>query len=323
MRKFIVRRLGQLLVTYFVFLTLLFVIFRLAPGDPTTMYVLEGMGQEARQEMLARYGLNQPLHVQYVDYITSYLTLDLGHSYRLGQDVYDVVVIKFWNTVFLMGTAFGVAYGFGVLFGAFLGWVRGSRAEKSGLVATLMARSSPEFWTAIVVMIVGAFWLNLFPAGGMRTPTASTPTFWSRYLSVDFLRHLVLPALAGAIYYMATPTLLMRNSMISVLDSDFVEVKKAEGIPEWVILYKHAARNSILPVTTVIAIIIGMTLGGSLLIERVFNWPGMGRAMITAVTNNDYPVAQALFFLMGSVVIFMNFVADVAYVYLDPRVKYE
>lgn len=323
MKKFVVRRLAQLVVTYFVFLTILFVIFRLAPGDPTTMYAIEGMSAAERQEMLARYGLNQPLHQQYIDYITSYLTLDLGHSYRLGQDVFNVVTIKFWNTIFLMGTAFAAAYSFGVVFGAFLGWYRGSKKEKTGLVATLMARSSPEFWTAIVVMIVGAFWLNLFPAGGMRSPTANPATFWGRYLSLDFVYHLVLPATAGAIYYMATPTLLMRNSMISILDSDFIEVKKAEGIPEWVILYKHAARNSILPVTTVIAIIIGMTLGGSLLIERVFNWPGMGRAMITAVTNNDYPVAQALFFLMGSVVIFMNFVADIAYVYLDPRVKYE
>jgi peptide/nickel transport system permease protein len=323
MKNFIIRRLGQLLGTYFIFLSLLFVIFRLAPGDPTTMYALQGMSQEARQEMLERYGLNDPLHEQYINYIVDYLTLDLGHSYRLGQPVYDVVVIKFWNTIFLMGTAFALAYAFGVLFGAFLGWYRGTRQEQAGLVATLMARSSPEFWTAIVVMIVGAFWLNLFPAGGMRSPTANPQTFWARYLSVDFLRHLVLPVLAGAIYYMATPTLLMRNSMISVLDSDFVEIKKAEGIPEWIILYKHAARNSILPVTTVIAIVIGMSLGGSLLIERVFNWPGMGRAMITAVTNNDYPVAQALFFLMGSVVIFMNFVADIAYVYLDPRVQYE
>lgn len=323
MKKFVTRRIGQLLVTYFVFLTLLFVIFRLAPGDPTSMYLMDGMTPDERQAVLEQYGLNQPLYMQYVDYIGSYLTLDLGHSYRYGQPVSEVLFIKFWNTVFLMAPAFALAYGFGIVFGAFLGWVRGTAKEKVGLLVTLIARSSPEFWIGIVLLMVFSFWLGLFPAGNIRTPGVKVETFWDRYLTWDFVHHLVLPVLTGMIFYMATPTLLMRNSMINVLNSDFVEVKKAEGIPEYMILYRHAARNSILPVSTVVAIIIGMTLGGSLLIETVFNWPGMGREMVDAVTYNDYPVAQAVFFLMGSVVIFMNFVADIAYVYLDPRVRYD
>lgn len=323
MKKFLTRRIVQVLITYFVFLSLLFVIFRLAPGDPTSMYITSGMTPAERQAVLERFGLNEPLHVQYVEYIIDYLTFDFGDSYRYGEPVMDVLTIKFWNTVFLMTPAFGIAYAFGVGFGAYLGWVRDTVKEKSGLLFTLVFRSSPEFWIGIVLLMVFTFWLGLFPAGGMRQPGFVAETFWDRYLSLDFVYHMVLPVMTGVLFYMATPTLLMRNSMINVLDSDFIEVKKAEGVPEYVILYKHAARNSILPVTSVIAIIIGMTFGGSLLIETIFNWPGMGREMVSSVTYNDYPVAQATFFLMGAVVIFMNFVADIAYVYLDPRVKYD
>jgi peptide/nickel transport system permease protein len=323
LQKYVLRRIGQLAVTYFVFLTLLFAVFRLAPGDPTSMYLLEGMTPEARQELLADLGLTKPMHEQYIDFLVQTVTLDLGQSYRYGSPVADIVITRFWNTMFLMVPTFLIAYSLGVGVGAFIGWVRGTAKEKVGVVLTLLARSSPEFWIGILVLGLFAFTLNWFPSGGMRSPGFVAESFWDRYLAMDFLRHLVLPMLTGIIFYMATPSLLMRSSMIQVLDEDFIEIKKAEGLPEYVILYKHAARNSILPMTTVVALVIGLSLGGSLVIETVFSWPGMGREMVQSVQFNDYAVAQAIFFLMGSVVIFMNFVADLAYVYLDPRVSYE
>lgn len=323
MQKYVARRIGQLVVTYFVFLTILFVIFRLAPGDPASMYLLEGMTPAEREQLLEELGLNEPMHIQYVEFLRQVLTFDLGTSYRYGEPVASLVATKFWNTIVLMGPAFFIAYTLGVAVGAFIGWVRGTVKEEAGVVLTLIARSSPEFWLGIVLLMVFSFWLGWFPSGGMRSPGVPTETFAQRYLTVDFLRHLFLPLLTGVIFYMATPALLMRSSMIQVLDEDFIEIKKAEGLPEHVILYKHAARNSILPITTVVALVVGISLGGSLVIETVFSWPGMGREMVDSVQFNDYAVAQAIFFLMGSVVIFMNFLADLAYVYLDPRVKYE
>ena len=323
MRQYVIRRLGQLAVTYFVFLTLLFVLFRVAPGDPTAMYLVDGMDPEARQQAIADRGLDQPTHIQYVEYLGQLLTLDLGISYRYGDPVTEVVWLRFWNTIFLMGTAFAFAYLIGITLGAYLGWVRGTVKEKGGIIVTLIARSSPEFWIGILLLMVFSHWLGLFPTGGMRPPGMEINAFYERYLNRHFVHHLVLPVLTGVIFYMATPTLLMRSSMVNVLNSDFIEIKKATGLPTYVIMYKHAARNSILPVTTVVAIVVGMSLGGSLIIETVFNWPGMGREMVDSIEYNDYPVAQAVFFLMGSVVIFMNFVADLAYVYLDPRVTYE
>jgi len=323
MKKYIARRIGELVITYWAFLTVLFLMFRQLPGDPTSVYLQDGMDPKAREEMLTRFGLNQPLHEQYLDYVGRLLNGDFGVSFHFGEPVGEILWIKFWNTIFLMGTAFALAYILGILVGAYLGWVRGTGKERLGIFLTLIARSSPEFWIGIIVLAVFAFRLGWFPAGGMRTPGAQIEGFWDRYLTRDFLNHLILPVLTGVIYYMTTPVLLMRSSMINILDEDFIRLKKAEGYPTWVILYKHAARNSILPMMTVVAIVIGITLGGSLVIETVFNWPGMGRAMVEAVNRNDYPVAQAVFFVMGSAVILMNFVADLGYVYLDPRVRYD
>ena len=324
LREYVVRRIFQLIITYWAFVTLLFVLFRAAPGDPTSMFVMDGMDPESREQLIADLGLDQPLYIQYFDYMGQLLTGSFGMSFRYREPVWDVLVIKFWNTIFLMGAAVILAYIIGVTFGALLGWWRGKRTEKAGIIVGLMARSSPEFWTGIIVLSVFAFYLGWFPSGGMRSVGAEmASSFSERYFSRDFVYHLVLPVMAATIYYMATPLLLMRNTMLDVLKADFIEIKKAEGLPEWMILYKHAARNSILPVITMAAIVTGTAMGGSLVIETVFNWPGMGREMVESINYNDYPMAMGTFFLMGSVVILMNFVADLLYVYFDPRVEYK
>lgn len=323
MREYVVRRIGQLVVTYWAFLTILFLLFRVVPGDPTTMFVAQGLSGEARQEVLENLGLNEPLHIQYIEYMLQVLSGNFGTSFQYREPVWGIIVTKFWNTIFLMAGAIILAYVIGILGGALLAWSRGSDFEIAGILVTLVARSSPTFWTGIVLLMVFVFWLEWFPAGGIRTVGASYDGFFEKFVSVDFLYHVTLPMLTGAIYYMATPTLLMRNTMLEVLNEDFIKMKKAEGLPQYTVLYKHAVRNSLLPIVTIIALVAGKAIGGQLLIEVVFNWPGMGRAMVTAVSYNDYPLAQAAFFLMGSVVIMLNFGADLLYAYLDPRVTYE
>ncbi|QLG61029.1 ABC transporter permease [Halorarum salinum] len=323
LQEFVVRRIAQLIFTFWVFVTILFVLFRAAPGDPTSMFVGQGMSAEAREETIQRLGLNEPLHVQYFDYMGQLLTGNFGTSFRYNEPVWDILVVKFWNTIILMGSALVLAYVLGVTFGALLGWYRGTSFERGGIIVALMARSSPEFWTGIIVLSIFSFWLGVFPSGGMRSIGVETTSFAGRYLAWDFVYHMVLPMLAGAIYYMATPMLLMRNTMLDVLKADFIEIKKAEGLPESQVLFRHAARNSVLPLVTVMALVSGTAIGGSLVIETVFNWPGMGREMVQSINYNDYPVAMGSFFLMGSVVIVMNFLADLAYGFLDPRVQYD
>ncbi len=323
LRNYVIRRLLQIFVVYWVFITILFFLFRMVPGDPTSMYVIHGLSPQAREAMIARLGLDAPLHIQYFTYIQNLLTLDFGLSFTYRQPVSEVLYLRFFNTIFLMGAALIIAYFIGLLVGSMMGWKRDSSFERGGLIMALIARSSPEFWTGIVLLTVFALYLGWFPTGGIRSLDAEITTFWGRYLAWDFVWHMILPMLTGAIYFAATPLLLMRNTIIDVLDEDYIEIKEAEGFSQYRILYVHAVRNSVLPLVTIAAIMTGAAIGGSVVIETVFNWPGMGREMVRAIHAQDYPVAMGAFFLMGSVVIFMNLVADILYAYLDPRVKYD
>lgn len=324
LREYVVRRILQLVVTLWAFVTLLFVLFRMVPGDPTSNFLMEYPDPEMREARIAELGLDQPLYIQYFEYLGQLLRFEFGDSATYNQPVGDIIVPFFMNTIVLMFTALIIAYTVGILFGAAMGWWRGSRFERGGIVAVLVARSSPEFWVGIILVSVFVFQLGWLPRSGIGGYGGElTMNFVDRYFNLDFLRHLILPALTGAFVYLATPALLMRNTMLDVLKADFIEIKKAEGLPEYTVLYKHAARNSVLPIVTVAAIATGAAMGGSVVIETVFRWPGMGREMVASVGRNDYPVAMATFFLMGTCVIVMNFVADLAYLYLDPRVKYE
>ena len=324
LREYVIRRLLQLVVTLWAFVTLLFVLFRMVPGDPTTRFVMDYPTAAEREARIEELGLNEPLYVQYFEYIGQLLRGEFGDSTHYREPVGELIFPFFLNTIVLMFTALVLAYTFGILFGAAMGWLRGSRFERAGIVGVLMARSSPEFWVGVILVWIFVFTLGWLPRSGIGGYGGElTMNVIDRYVNFDFLRHLILPALTGAIVYLATPSLLMRNTMLEVLKADFIEIKKAEGLPERTVLYKHAARNSVLPLVTVAAIATGAAMGGSVIIETVFNWPGIGREMVASVTRNDYPVAMATFFLMGTAVIIMNFVADMAYLYLDPRVKYE
>ena len=324
LREYVARRIFQLVITLWAFVTLLFVLFRMVPGDPTTRFVMDYPTAEQREARIEELGLNEPLYIQYFEYIAGLLRGDFGDSTHYREPVSELIYPFFLNTIVLMFTALLIAYTIGVLFGAAMGWLRGSRFERGGIVAVLVARSSPEFWIGIILVWIFVFQLGLLPRAGIGGYGGElTLNVVDRYLNLSFLRHLILPALTGAIFYMATPALLMRNTMLEVLKADFIEIKKAEGLPERTVLYKHAARNSVLPLVTVMAIATGAAMGGSVIIETVFNWPGIGREMVDSTRRNDYPMAMATFLMMGTAVIVMNFVADLAYLYLDPRVKYE
>ena len=323
LRSYIVSRIGQMVVTYVAFLTILFYLFRVMPGDPTTRFVMQGLPEEQRQEMIANMGLDQPLYVQYYHYLRQLTQGDLGMSFYYNEPVWNVMVVKFWNTIFLMLVALGIAFLIGVYGGALLAWWRGSRTESLGVIFALISRSVPVFFTGIMLILLFAVNVSLFPTGGMHPPGTEHESFWGRYFNLTFVYHGILPVVALAFSFLSIPMLLMRNTMLDVLNADFIDLKRAEGLSEYTVLYKHAVRNSILPLVTVAAIVAGSAMGGSVLIEVVFNWPGMGRAMVDAVYTNDYPLAMATFFFMGSMVIFANFIADLLYGYLDPRVSYE
>src|SRR6056297_1067609 len=301
--SFVVRRTLQLVVTLWAVGTVLFGLFRLMPGDPTSYVVSSQMTQEARQQLIASYGLNDPLHIQYIRFLENLVVLNFGQSFHSNQPVTEVIATYLPNTLVLMLTAFIVAYAVGITLGVLSGWYRGSRFERSTVITALTARSVPTFYVGLIVLWIFGARLGVIPMSGMTSlGTGGSNT---------------------GFYDMGYPLLIMRSSMLEVLSEDFIDVRRAKGLKERTIMFKHAARNALLPIITAAAIALGYAVGGSVLIETVFAWPGIGREMVRAVLRRDFPVAQGTFIVLASTIIFLNFVADLAYGYLDPRVTYD
>jgi peptide/nickel transport system permease protein len=185
----------------------------------------------------------------------------------------------------------------------------------------MVLQSAPPFVTGLLLLMVLSYRLDLFPTGGMQTPGVALGKGLAIFLSADFLHHLVLPTITVSVFYLATPMLIMRDSMLEVMGSDFIELAKAKGLAPHVVMIKHAARNALMAVVTVASLMIGFAIGGQVLVETVFSWPGMGKLMVEAASSHDYPVAQATFLVLAALVIFLNLVADISYCYLDPRIK--
>lgn len=321
--SFLLSRLLQTALVLWVVATLLFLIFRLMPGDPLVAYIDPTFTEELEQTLRRQFGLDQPLHVQYAVYLRNLVRGEFGRSFFSREPVSQVVWQVLPNTLVLTLSALLLAYTVGILGGATLAAKRGSWVETWGIPGVLATRAAPEFWVGMLALAIFSFNLNWFPSSGTTNPGTVYTGWWAQVFSWDFLRHLTLPALTLALYLQGLPTLLMRSTMLEVMDEDFITFCRMRGLPERTILLRHAARNALLPVVTAFALGIGYSIGGNVIIENVFSWPGLGRTLVRAVAAKDYPVAQAAFFIIALVMILMNFVADLLYSLLDPRVSYE
>lgn len=320
-KAYLFSRFLQLAATFIIILTMLFFLFRLALPDPTAALVMEGLSAEEQQLVRERFGLHLPLWQQYFIYLKNTLLLaEFGTSFHYKAPVAGIVFEKFNNTMILMLTAIFVSYTVGPALGVLLTWKRGSRLEIGGIVLGLMLRSAPMFWTGMLAIMLFGVVLGWLPTSGMRTLPFDATGFWDKVLTLDFLWHLFLPALVVAVYYLGLPMLIMRNSMLEIMGEDFIELCRAKGLKERHVMYRHAARNALLPVVTQAAITIGLAVGGQVVVEVVFSWPGLGREMLQALRTSDYPVAQASFMLMALIIVVMNFAADLLYGLLDPRI---
>lgn len=319
------RRIGgrflQMLFVLWAVATILFFIFRLMPGNPLVAYIDPTFTAEQQQQLLQRFGLDRPLYEQYFIYLRNLLRGDLGDSFFYRDSVSALIWDVFPNTIALTLVSLVIAYIVGVLFGAFLAWKRGTWLEGVSIPVVLMTRAAPEFWLGMILLAVFSFNFGWFPSGGAVTAGSDYPTYWHQFFSLDFLRHLFLPALTLAIYLHGLPLLLMRSNMLEVMQEDFVTMARMKGLSTWAVLVRHAARNALLPVVTAFALGIGYSIGGNVVVETVFSWPGLGRLLVRAVSASDYPLAQGAFLMIAMVMIFMNFVADLLYGMLDPRVK--
>jgi peptide/nickel transport system permease protein len=313
-------RLFQSLLVLWVVVTLLFLLFRLAPGNPLVAYIDTTFTEEQQEALMSKFGLDKPLSVQYLVYLGNIVQGEFGDSFRQRQPVQEVLWAVFPNTVYLTLTSLIIAYFIGVIGGIILAWRRGSRFEQSGVTFTLMTRAAPDFWVGMILLAVFAFNLQWFPSSGAASPGVVYESEWDKLTSLDFWWHMVLPATTLAIYLHGLPLLLMRSNMLEVLQGDFITMGRLMGYSEWRLMVRHAARNALLPVVTAMALGIGYSIGGNVVIENVFGWPGLGRTLVRAVSTADYPLAQGAFLLLAIVMVAMNFVADIMYGILDPRV---
>jgi len=321
--RHLISRLASGMFVLWAVVTLCFLMFRLMPGDPTLNYIEPTMTEEQRQDILRAFGLDRPLWEQYGLYLANLLQGSLGQSFLHGRPVLELVLEAFPLTVVLTLSALVVAYAFGIVAGAWLAWMRGSAIEAFAIPLVLATRAAPEFWLGMLMLAAFAFGLGWFPAGGAATAGTEHAGLLARLTSADFLHHLALPAVTLAVYLQGLPLLLMRSTMLEVMQDEFVTMARMKGLSEWTIVMRHAARNALLPVATAFALGVGGSVGGNVVIETVFAWPGLGRMLVSAVQGADYPLAQGAFLLIAAVLVAMNIVADLLYSLLDPRVSHD
>lgn len=317
------KRLLHMAITLLLVLTMMWFLFRLIPGDPLVVFLGQGqLGPEQLAQLRAAWGLDQPLWLQFLSYLRNFLTGDLGISFVFRRPVLSVLVEPLINTLILMIPAMVLSIYIAVRGGVWLGWNRGTRAESWVSLLLLIPRTLPVFWLAIIVVVIFSYQLEWFPMSGMRTMAFTPETWWEELPGFDLLRHLALPLLVAVLNSASDPLLVMRTSMIEVSGEEYLTYARAKGLTERQVR-AVAQRNALMPIITYSAIMVGFAFGGQVLLEYVFSWPGMGQLMVNAVNNRDYPVAQASFFLMAFVVIFLNFLTDLIYIMVDPRVRYE
>ncbi|AXG06093.1 ABC transporter permease [Haloplanus rubicundus] len=323
MKRYVLVRSLQTVFTLWLVLTALFVMFRSMPGDFTAQMAVAGANQEALEALRAKWGLDQPLYVQYWRYISNLAQGNLGESPVYRVPVWEFVKMRIFNTFILVAPAMTFTYILGALIGTIAGSKRGTRLEKLGLIPVIGAGSFPAFFISIVLIVVFASWLNLFPTSGMLSAGGSDAgTWWGPYVTPDFGIHYVLPFVAVVCRYLFIPSLIMRTSVVEVMGQDYTEYHRLTGLPTTKRL-RHVAKHASLPVITIYPVSLARALGGLVLVETVFNWPGIGFTLVEAVLGRDYPVVQFVFFVVAAFVIISNFLIDLLYGVIDPRIRVE
>jgi len=319
-------RIVQYLITMVIVLSLNFFLPRMMPGDP--LAVLEGdpsadmpmlLTEEARAKLLAYYDLDKPLLVQYRDYLLNLARGDLGWSIYYNVPVTSLLWGRLKWTLLLMGIATTIYTALGILLGTISAWYRGSKTDLGLLGGVFALGSWPSFFLAMLLIIVFSVKLDFFPIGGVGNATGEYSSALGRTLDVAY--HLFLPCVALVLSHLPSVYLVMRNSLLSVLGRDYIRTARAKGLRERFILSRHAFPNGLLPVITMIAMRFGFLITGTISVEVVFSYPGMGTLLYEAFRARDYPVLQGAFLLIMVTVLFFNLLAEFLYARLDPRTR--
>lgn len=319
---FVARRLAQLVPVVLAIAALNFLLVKLAPGDAAD--ILAGqMGHatlEFTEQLRREFGLDLPLVEQFAVYMWKLFTLDLGVSLIQQQSVLDLILERLPATLLLMLAAIAIAVASGVVLGVVAARRQGGWVDNVVSVAGLLVYATPSFWLGLMLIVLFSIRLDLLPSGGMMSIGSGKTSI---ALALDVARHLVLPALTLGLFYAAVYARLMRAAMLEVYGQDYIVTARAKGLSERSIAWTHALRNALLPVVTLAGMQIGHLLGGSVLIETVFAWPGLGRLVFDALVQRDLNLLLGILFISSVVVVLANLVVDVAYGLLDPRITHK
>lgn len=318
--RFVGARLAKGVVVLFGIALLNFLLIHAAPGDPATVLAGEaGAADEVLlQQLREQFGLDRPLIEQMFIYLKSYATLDLGFSYRQQQPVLPLILDRLPATLLLTGSAFLVSLCLGVGAGILAAGRAGRWSDTAITTAALVFYATPLFWIALIGQIVFALKLGILPNVGYETIGANFTSFGR---AADIGRHLILPALTLGLFFTALYARLMRASMLEIAGADFIKTARAKGVRPTAITLRHIARNAILPVVTLAGLQAGQLVGGAVLTETVFAWPGIGRLMFDALVQRDYSVLLGVFFVSSAMVVLFNIITDVIYRLVDPRIE--
>jgi peptide/nickel transport system permease protein len=318
--RYVFRRLLQAIPVVLGVVVLNFLLLQLAPGDAATVLAGEAGGAPAEyvDALRQRFGLDKPVPVQLALYVKNILALDLGYSFRNQSAVLPLILARLSATLLLMGTTLVLSLGIGVLLGLMAAvWVR-SWKDHLISVAAIIAYAMPLFWIGLMLILLFAIKLDWLPTSGMEDAAAFYEG-WERL--VDIARHLILPAITLSLFYMALYARLMRATMLEQRGLDYVTTARAKGLTERQITLRHVVRNALMPVVTVAGVQVGGLLGGSVVVESVFAWPGLGQLAFQALFARDLNLLLGIFFISSCLVVAVNIVVDVVYVLLDPRVR--
>jgi ABC-type dipeptide/oligopeptide/nickel transport system permease component len=313
---YVLKRVGFAIVTVFVAVTINFVLFRLAPGTAVSnLSRVPHATQQLRHALEVQFGLDKSKWQQYVIYLKQLAHGNLGISYANEQPVSTNLRIALINTLPMvtLGTVFAIV--FGTFTGVIAAWRRGTKTEGLTVSTALGFYAMPTQWLGLMLIIIFA---GILPTGGMTNEFLLNPPFWAHVK--DLASHIFLPALTLGLVLYGEYTLIVRSAMLETLGEDYILTARAKGLKPRTIVRKHALRNAMLPITTLIALSLGYIVAGAILIETVFSWPGIGRAVYEAVLQRDYPMLQGAFLVLTISVIFFNLVADLLYFRLDPRI---
>ncbi len=306
MYQYIARRLILTIPVVLGVSIIVFAIIRMLPGDPARAMAGPQASPQYIESVRARYGLDQPIPVQYVTFMSRAVQGDLGVSVFSRRPVMTEIGERFPRTLLLASVSLLLATAIGVPAGIISATRRNSLFDNASMIAALVGVAAPVFWLALMLQLLFAVQLGWFPSSGIGTPA-----------------HLVLPSVTLGAASAGLFARITRSSMLEVLREDYVTTARAKGLAENVVVYKHALKSAMIPVVTVLGLQFGILLGGAVLTETVFAWPGIGRLLVDSILRRDYPVVQATVMMLAFLFVIINLVVDIAYAFLDPRIQYQ